>query len=94
MSLSTRLRVSGNGLSSAARRETTPVSERGKKETKEGYYLEFRPMGGVIKVAAIDPKTGTEVSIVGDPGVSQQELTDVAIRKLRYVLAKRAGEKA
>lgn len=62
-----------------------------RQNTEEGYYLEFRPLGGAIKVSAIDPDTGTEVSIVGDPGVSQKELTDIAIRKLKFVLAKKTS---
>lgn len=43
----------------------------------------------VIKVSAVDPATGTEVSIVGDPAVGESALKRLAMRKLEYVLARR-----
>ena len=42
-----------------------------------------------IKVSAVDPATGTEVSIVGDPAVGESALKRLAMRKLEYVLARR-----
>ena len=51
---------------------------------------EFIPMGRYVKVAAVDPATLTEVSIVGDPAVGETLLKRQARRKLAYVLAKRA----
>lgn len=53
---------------------------------KSGYLLEFIPGRGAIKVCAIDPITGTEVSIVGSPTASQRHLERVAVQKLEYVL--------
>lgn len=53
-----------------------------------GYLLEFLPARGAVKVSAIDPLTGTEVSIVGSPAASQRQLEQVAVRKLEYVLGK------
>ncbi|MGB0682898.1 MAG: DUF6898 family protein [Magnetovibrionaceae bacterium] len=44
--------------------------------------------GGYVKVSAIDTRTNTEVSIVGDARASEQTLRDNAKRKLRYVIAK------
>ena len=41
-----------------------------------------------MKVSAIDPQTGVEVSIVGSPKATQKELTRLAVRKLLYVLEK------
>ena len=41
-----------------------------------------------MKVSAIDPITLREVSIVGDPKMSRKRLTDAAVQKLEYVLAK------
>lgn len=55
------------------------------------YLIEFKQVGNSIKVSAIDPDTGTEVSIVGDPKASQDELSRVAVDKLLYVLAKQRG---
>ena len=51
--------------------------------------FEFIRMGKVVKVVAIDPKTGTEVSMVGDPHASPATLKQLAKRKLEYVLTKR-----
>lgn len=51
---------------------------------------EFIPMGRYVKVAAVDPATLTEVTIVGDPAVGETLLKRQARRKLAYVLAKKA----
>ena len=53
------------------------------------YLIEFRRVGAYVKVSALDPKSGTEVSIVGSPQSSEAELSRVATQKLRYVLAKK-----
>ncbi len=53
---------------------------------------EFTPMGRYVKVAAVDPATLTEVSIVGDPAVGETLLKRQARRKLAYVLAKKARQ--
>lgn len=50
--------------------------------------IEFRRIGAALQVIAIDPATGTEVSMVGDPRLSQQELSRLAARKLQFVLNK------
>lgn len=57
----------------------------------DGIYVEFVVMGAVVKVTAIDPKTGIEASIVGPAGGSRAALSDAAIRKLRYAQKKRNG---
>jgi len=51
--------------------------------------IEFIQMGASVKVSAVDPVTGTEVSIVGPPSVGEETLKRNAINKLNYVLAKR-----
>ena len=56
----------------------------------DNYIIEFTQVGGSVKVTAVDPKTMTEVSIVGAPGYSQEFLSRQAVKKLEYVLAKRA----
>lgn len=50
--------------------------------------VEFRRVGAALKVIAVDPATGMEVSVIGDPKMSQQELARLAVQKLRYRLAK------
>ncbi len=53
--------------------------------------FEFRRVGNAVKVSAIDPVSNTEVSIVGTPRAGEQALKAVALRKLQFVLARRAG---
>ena len=55
----------------------------------EGALIEFVPLGGFVKVSAVDPVTKTEVSIVGDPAAGEAALERVAVKKLEYVLSKR-----
>ncbi len=57
----------------------------------EGYIVEFITVGGSVKVTAIDPGTGREVSIVGAPGASRDDLAQLAVRKLLYVTGKENG---
>ena len=54
--------------------------------------IEFVKVGAYVKVSAIDPTTRVEVSIVGDPSVSQALLERTAVQKLKYVLNKREKE--
>lgn len=51
--------------------------------------FEFVRMGKAVKVTAIDPQTGTEVSMVGDSHAGPEALKQLAKRKLEYVIAKR-----
>jgi len=51
--------------------------------------VEFVKVGAYVKVSAIDPTTRVEVSIVGDPSMSQATLERTVVQKLRYVLNKR-----
>jgi hypothetical protein len=59
--------------------------------TQRQYIVEFVPSGRYVKVSAIDPETGIEVSIVGDASASEEMLKATAVRKLEYVMAKKAG---
>lgn len=56
----------------------------------EGFLLEFQRLGGAVKVTAVDPATGVEASIVGDPRAGEAVLGRAAAQKLRYVLNRRA----
>ncbi|MDA0240559.1 MAG: serine hydroxymethyltransferase [Proteobacteria bacterium] len=62
------------------------------KPILEEVLFEFRPLGHYVKVSAIDPKTGTEISIAGDRKASNEELKRIAIRKLQYVIDKQYDE--
>ncbi len=58
----------------------------------DNYIIEFVQIGTSIKVTAIDPRTMTEVSIVGAAQYSQDFLGRQAVKKLEYVLAKKREE--
>lgn len=51
--------------------------------------IEFYRVGAYVKVSAVDAATSTEVSIVGAPEAGEAALAQAAVRKLRYVMAKR-----
>jgi len=64
---------------------------------QKGFYLgevlfEFIVQGNFVKVMAVDPVTGTEVSIVGDSRASKSTLEKVATKKLVMVLKRKRGE--
>lgn len=48
--------------------------------------FEFTPMGGSVKVTAVDVATGVEVSVIGPHTTPQRELERVARSKLLYRL--------
>jgi len=56
----------------------------------DDYIIEFTQIGANVKVTAIDPTTLTEASIVGGAQYSQEFLTRQVVKKLEYVLSKRA----
>ena len=51
--------------------------------------FEFVVQGNFVKVMAVDPITGTEVSIVGDSRASKGTLEKVATKKLLMVLERK-----
>jgi hypothetical protein len=51
--------------------------------------IELYQVGNSVKVSAVDPETGIEVSIVGSPSAGEETLKRTAINKLNYVLRKR-----
>ncbi len=55
---------------------------------KDGYIIEFYQLGNSVKVTAMDPRSLTEVTIIGVPSLSKEVLARSAIRKLEYVMAK------
>ena len=56
--------------------------------------FEFRRFGNVVRVAALDPLTNTEISMVGHAGYGEEMLKRVAARKLAYVIAKNRKKQA
>jgi hypothetical protein len=59
----------------------------------EGYIIEFYHVGNSVKVSAIDTKTTCEAVIIGSPHATREELKELAIRKLKYVVEKYLAEK-
>ncbi|MCH2037321.1 MAG: hypothetical protein MK137_01850 [Rickettsiales bacterium] len=57
---------------------------------KGKYIIEFYQIGNSVKVSAIDPETQIETCIIGPASLSQEELSQNAIRKLEYILANKA----
>ncbi|MDE1147915.1 MAG: hypothetical protein PW843_15035 [Azospirillaceae bacterium] len=55
----------------------------------DGVYLQFQRVGPVVKATAIDPVTGTEVSVQGPASTPQAALGRLAVSKLKYVLSKK-----
>lgn len=55
--------------------------------------FELHRVGSYVRVSAIDARTNTEITIVGDPKVGERNLKQAAMRKLKYVIAKNANER-
>lgn len=54
------------------------------------FIVEFQTVGNAVKVSAIDPATLTEVSIAAPADAGETLLKRLAVRKLLYVLRRRA----
>jgi hypothetical protein len=54
--------------------------------------IEIVTLGGYAKASAIDPLTGTEVSIIGPANATRASLEAAALAKLDYVLKKKTAE--
>lgn len=59
---------------------------------KGEYLVEFVVIGEQVKVTAVDTVSAREVSIIGPARYSRQMLARQAVKKLRYVLEKDAGD--
>ena len=53
--------------------------------------FEFYRDGNVVRVSAIDADTNTEIVMVGAARYTEDMLKRMAIRKLKYVMAKQTG---
>ncbi len=60
------------------------------RKNEHGVIFEFISIGSYVKVSAIDTRTGTEVSIVGDPSRGQAILRRIVLRKLENAMRKTA----
>lgn len=55
---------------------------------EEGVIVEFVSIGKSVRVTAFDPVSMKEVVVVGSTKATRTELTQLALRKLRYMLNK------
>lgn len=73
-------------------------SNRGRKLPLLGglteVLFEFRPVGKILRVIALDPKTGTEVIMVADPRYGKEAIKRLAARKLAYVISKKKARQS
>ena len=51
--------------------------------------IEFSPIGAYVKVAAMDTKTLTEVSIQGPVSAPEETLRKNVLKRLEYVMKKK-----
>jgi len=51
--------------------------------------FEFIRIGAYVKVIAIDERSGTEVSLVGDPSRSSDYLKRIGMQKLQRVMERK-----
>jgi len=54
--------------------------------------FEIMKVGHALRVTAIDPDSGTEVTMVADPRATDAEIKRLAARKLWYVIQKNTGK--
>lgn len=70
-----------------------PPSSVGKPGEPREVIFESTPLGGSVKVTAIDAATGTEVSVLGPAGpAAHRELERVALLKLRQRMMREVDE--
>lgn len=57
--------------------------ERNHQDASQGgVCFEFTPVGGSVKVSAIDVATGTEISVIGPARAARAHLQQLALQKL------------
>jgi hypothetical protein len=49
------------------------------------YIIEIIRRGNAVRVSAVDPQTGLEAVLVGDPRASEAELRRLAVQKIEYI---------
>lgn len=51
--------------------------------------IEFRPVGAVVRVSAMDTQSLTEISIQGPASAGEEILKRNAVKRLEYVMKKK-----
>ena len=52
------------------------------------FIVEFYQVGNSVKVTAIDPETFIEATIIGPTNAPRDQLSQLAVKKLLYILNK------
>lgn len=60
--------------------------------TDNGYYVEFKRVGSIVKVTAIDSVTGREAVIQGPASAGEHALAQAAVKKLEFLLRQKHGD--
>ena len=69
------------------------MSQNSETDPEIGEVLfEVRVLGNAVKVSALDPVSNTEVCVMGSAHTSPYSLKMNALRKLKSVLRRKAGE--
>ena len=69
------------------------MSQNSETDPEMGEVLfEVRVLGNAVKVSALDPVSNTEVCVMGSAHASPYSLKMNALRKLKSVLRRKAGE--
>jgi hypothetical protein len=63
-----------------------------KRADRGEVIIEMRPVGSVVRVAAVDVATGTEVVVFGPSTAPQRALEELAVNKLKRRLSTDRGE--
>ena len=61
-----------------------------RRDSGREILIEIVTVGAYAKASAIDPTTGTEVSITGPANADRASLEAAALQKLEFVLKKRS----
>jgi hypothetical protein len=63
-----------------------------KRADRGEVIIEMRPVGSVVRVAAVDVATGTEVVVFGPATAPQRALEELAVNKLKRRLSMDRGK--
>jgi hypothetical protein len=55
------------------------------------YIVEFVALGNSVKATAVDPLTLKEATVIGSRKTTKEQLAELAVRKLRYLIEKDGG---
>ena len=72
-------------------RRAIPLDENLREANLAEILFEFHRVGSYVRIVAIDPKTGVEVTTVGPQRYGVEMLKRAAAQKLAYVIKNKKG---